>query len=455
MPTILRRFLLPLVAAALAAACVGASASSGRVRPEPVSALRYEGTVDFEGHYPHPGETRTYRSMQEYWTDRNDNARLEWKTWAEGDSMGQPDTYLLTGEKVYRQSEPDRPWKRLDAVLGDIGRFQIMAGVPWLLDTKDGAVTRDERNRPISVVRPRAHPRLGDVADSILFEYPDGPSFVPERIVLVLWERDHNWRLVQRRVSGKSDVAPKALFAAPKKFEPDVEMNRIDPDPKVISIAPGLSVIDMPDLETRSAVVEFADHLAVIEASTASANGERIVEVAKRHWPTKPIRYFLFSHFHPHYLGGVRAFIAEGATIVTTPGNEKVVRAAASRAFTIEPDRLAKSPREANVRVFSKRIELGDSTNQLVGIDIGERSDHTAEFTIFWLPKQKVVFESEQGWMAVDGKARAIRRTKKFLATLEEEKVTADRFVQSWPMEGAPVSLTRAELDSLLVPKRP
>ena len=56
----------------------------------------------------------------------------------------------------------------------------------------------------------------------------------------------------------------------------------------------------------------------------------------------------------------------------------------------------------------------------------------------------------------VDGKARPIRRTKKFLATLEEEKVAADRIVQSWPMEGAPVSLTRAELDSLVVvPKKP
>ena len=455
MPTKLRRLFPLLGAAALAAASLAALASAERVRPEPVSALRYEGTVEFEGHYPVPGETRTYRSMQEYWTDRNDNARLEWKTWAEGDSMGSPDTFLLTGEKVYRQSQPDRPWKRLDGMLGTLGRLQIMAGVPWLIDAKDGAITRDERDRPISVVRPRAHPRLGDVADSILFEY-EGSSFIPERVVMVLWERDHNWRMVQKRVAGRSDVPPKALFVAPKKFEPDVEMNRIDPEPKVISIVPGLSVIDMPDLETRSAVVEFADHLAVIEASTASANGERIVEVAKRHWPTKPIRYFLFSHFHPHYLGGVRAFIAEGATIVTTPGNEKVVRAAASRAFTIEPDRLAKSPREANVRVFSKRIELGDSTNQLVGIDIGERSDHTAEFTIFWLPKQKVVFESEQGWMGVDGKARAIRRTKKFLATLEEEKVVPDRVVQSWPMEGAPVSLTRAELDSLVVvPKKP
>jgi glyoxylase-like metal-dependent hydrolase (beta-lactamase superfamily II) len=296
---------------------------------------------------------------------------------------------------------------------------------------------------------------LGDVTDSLTFEYERGPGFVPGRTTVVLWEREHNWKLEQHKVSGSGDVPPDSLFAAPKSFEPEVETNAITPDAAVLSIAPGIWLIDMPDLETRSLVVEFADHLAVIEASTGSANGERIVDVAKRHWPSKPIRYFLFSHFHPHYLGGVRAFIAEGATIVTTPGNESVVRKAAARPFTMEPDRLARSPRAPDIRVFSKRIELADSTNTLVGIDIGERSDHTAEFTIFWLPRQKVVFEAEQGWASADGKTRAIRRTKKFLQTLQEENIAADRFAQSWPMKDAPASLTRAELDSLLVPRKP
>jgi hypothetical protein len=302
----------------------------------------------------------------------------------------------------------------------------------------------------------RAHPRLGDVRDSIGYDYGRGDLIVPERFGVVLYERDHNWKLEAHWVSGTGAMPPDSFFAVPASFEREVEpADSIIPDPPVTAIAPGIWSIDMEDLETRSLAVEFADHLAVIEASTGSANGERIVDVAKRHWPSKPIRYFLFSHHHPHYMGGVRAFIAEGATIVTTAGNESAVRAAAARPFTIKPDRLARSPRPVDVRPFTKRTELTDSTNRLVAIDIGDRSDHTAEFTIFWLPRQKVVFEAEQGWMAFEGKTRATRRAKKFLQTLGEENVAADRFVQSWPMKDAPGSLTRAEFDSLLVPRKP
>ena len=197
-------------------------------------------------------------------------------------------------------------------------------------------------------------------------------------------------------------------------------------------------------------VVEFADHLAVIEMPDGSAHGERLVDVIKRQWPAKPIRYALFSHYHPHYAGGLRAFMAESAIIVTTPGNEAFVQQVARYPFRIAPDRLARAPLPPRLQIFRGRLELADSANRLVVIDIGERSTHTDEFAVFWFPAARLVFEAEQGWVNAGGSLRASRRAEGFLRALADEGVEAERFVQTWPMRGLPPEVSRTALDALI-----
>jgi glyoxylase-like metal-dependent hydrolase (beta-lactamase superfamily II) len=181
-----------------------------------------------------------------------------------------------------------------------------------------------------------------------------------------------------------------------------------------------------------------------------SVNGERIADAARRRWPDKPIRYLLFSHHHPHYVGGIRAMVAEGATVITTPGNEELVRNLASRPFHTRPDRLAVHPLPLHVVTFVDRYELSDSTNRLVAINYGERSKHTDEFVVFWLPRQKVLFEASLGWVRVNGALRVSGGVKPLLAWLDEQKMDVDRVVQSWPMRDNEAVVTRARLDSLV-----
>jgi hypothetical protein len=101
------------------------------------------------------------------------------------------------------------------------------------------------------------------------------------------------------------------------------------------------------------------------------------------------------------------------------------------------------------VRTFKERFELGDSSNQLVAVDIGKRSTHTDEFVVFWLPRSRLLFETEQGWTTVNGTLRATGRAEGFLKVLASEHLDVDRIVQSWPMRGTSAQLTRAKLDSL------
>jgi hypothetical protein len=174
------------------------------------------------------------------------------------------------------------------------------------------------------------------------------------------------------------------------------------------------------------------------------------VDIIKARWPGKPVRYAFFSHYHPHYTGGLRALIAAGATIVTTEGNADFVRELALYPFHIAPDRLARRPMALKLQTFRSRMELRDSTQRLVAVDIGARSAHTDEFAVFWLPRARLVFEAEQGWLTSGGALRAGRRAEGFLHVLSDEGLDTERLVQAWPMRGTRAELSRAELEGLV-----
>jgi glyoxylase-like metal-dependent hydrolase (beta-lactamase superfamily II) len=407
-----------------------------------------QGSVQLEGHYARPGDTMRFGSLRRFLADGHGALRLEWTTWAEGDSDRIPETILLTGGRVYNREVPGAPWEELTGSPAFRARLQVLSGFPEVIAERGSAFgieTERAGGRVTAARAVRAHPRLGDVVDSVVYRYGEGAE--PVAIGLTVHERDQVWSLEELRVSSRQTALPDSLFAPPR----EVARASLDPDslsgePAIAALAPGVWSVEMSDIDSRSLVVEFSDHLAVIEAAVSSANGERLVDAIRKRWPSKPIRYALVSHHHPHYVGGLRALIAEGATVVTTPGNEALMRRIADYPFRLRPDRLARSPRPLSLRTFDTRLELADSTNRLVAINIGDRSQHTAEFVVFWLPRAKLLFETELGWVTVNGTLRASRRAAKLLATLDEERVDVDRLVQSWPMRGTRAEVSRDEL---------
>ena len=412
-------------------------------RPIPQGSATFEGTLDLVGHYAKPGDTRRYQSIQKFYSNGQGSVRLDWITWPEGDSSRVPESFLLAGERVFHRDSPSERWSEYSGMKAEQGRLQATAG--FLRHSK----SRD----PESTVVARAHPRLGDVRDRVVFTYPQ-PSTV--QLAMALHELHHEWTLHARLTSENSLPAPESLFTMPASFDPPPAHaeGSLHGEAILTQVAEGLWSVDMEDIDSRSLVVEFADHLALIEAALSSANGERIVDTLKRKWPSKPVRYFLFSHHHPHYLGGIRTLIAEGATVVTTTGNEAYVRRIATYPFTLEPDRLARNPKPVQVLPFPTRIELTDATNQIVAWNIGKRSQHTDEFVLFWLPRQKVLFEAEQGWVTVNGVLRASRRAATLLDLLREQKWDVQKVVQSWPMKGDRAEVPMNELEELVAKRK-
>ncbi|MEE8349421.1 MAG: MBL fold metallo-hydrolase, partial [Acidobacteriota bacterium] len=89
--------------------------------------------------------------------------------------------------------------------------------------------------------------------------------------------------------------------------------------------------------------VEFEDFIAVIEGPGNEMHSLEAIRQIRESVGDKPIRYLITSHHHADHAGGIRAYAAEGATIVTHANNEEVIREILTRPHTLKPDSLSES----------------------------------------------------------------------------------------------------------------
>jgi glyoxylase-like metal-dependent hydrolase (beta-lactamase superfamily II) len=79
-------------------------------------------------------------------------------------------------------------------------------------------------------------------------------------------------------------------------------------------------------------------YLIAIEAPNDDGQAILSIDMAKKHYPGKPIRYLILTHHHVDHVGGTRTYAAEGATILVGKGDGDYIRKALVRPETLNPD---------------------------------------------------------------------------------------------------------------------
>lgn len=144
----------------------------------------------------------------------------------------------------------------------------------------------------------------------------------------------------------------------------------------------------------NSVAIEMADHLILVETPLNDARTGAVIDHVKGLVPGKPIRYAVNSHQHFDHSGGVRAAVAEGATIVTQAANVPYFERVLAQPNALRPDRLAQAGKPARLQGVADKAVMSDATRsvELHRIVGGVHSD---SFLMVYLPKERLLIQAD------------------------------------------------------------
>ena len=244
---------------------------------------------------------------------------------------------------------------------------------------------------PTRVVSMTDNVNLGDVAIETTFaDYQDVGGFkLPARLTTttdrVMTQDIH---LTKQTIDGLTDdlgVPPAAASAAPITAPPPATVT-------VEELAKG--VWFLAGQSHHSVLVEFADHLMLIEAPQNDTRALAVIAKARELRPGKPLTSVVATHHHFDHSGGLRAAVSEGLTIVGHKAAADFYKSAAERAHTLVPDALAKNAKPVKVEAVDDELVLKDAsmTVNLYHID---GSAHADTMLMAYLPKERLLVEAD------------------------------------------------------------
>jgi glyoxylase-like metal-dependent hydrolase (beta-lactamase superfamily II) len=176
-----------------------------------------------------------------------------------------------------------------------------------------------------------------------------------------------------------------------------------------------------------SVVVEFRDHVMMLEAGQSEARGLAYIAETKKLFPNKPIRYVMNTHPHSDHTGGLPALVAEGATIITQKNNEEFLEKALNTPRTLLNDTLAKNPKKASVEAVGEKKVYSDGTRTVEMYHIYP-APHSNGLMVAYIPKEKILFQGDFSLPAPGQPGND--HVKALVPALEKLKVTDfDRYI--------------------------
>jgi glyoxylase-like metal-dependent hydrolase (beta-lactamase superfamily II) len=218
--------------------------------------------------------------------------------------------------------------------------------------------------------------------------------------------------------SQKTDVKPIASQWILRRVAGNVSYQDLGRPPVVEwnQLAPGVYKIQGSSHAT--VVIEMRDYLVAVEGPLYEARTAPVVKSIKERFPAKAIRYVIPTHHHLDHAGGIRAFMAEGASVVV-PFSAKVFYVQVAKApHTRQPDSLEKNKRAVVIESFGGGPRVLTDGSRRVEIHPLPTS-HAEDLVVVYLPAERMLIEADH-ITPRNGQIRAAPLVKEFVNSLDK-----------------------------------
>jgi glyoxylase-like metal-dependent hydrolase (beta-lactamase superfamily II) len=276
---------------------------------------------------------------------------------------------------------------------------------------------------------------LGDVVISTTFaDYQESDGLqLPTRFTV----KTDDFTTAEYRITSQSVDSDAGDLAAPAEAASAAAPAAPTITATAESLAPGIWLIGGGS--HHSLLIEFADHLTLIEAPQNEARTMAVIAKARETVPGKPLTQLVNTHHHFDHSGGIRAAMAEGLTIITHEGNRAFFEEIAKRPHTINPDGLQKAQRPVTIETVSDEMVLTDGkmTVNLYPVT----GAHSETMLMAYIPRDRMLVEVD---VYTPG-AAAQTFAADFLQSVRARKLRVDRIV---PLHGAPAPFAQLEKEA-------
>ena len=276
---------------------------------------------------------------------------------------------------------------------------------------------------PLSASSKTYHPNLGDVVVTTAFnDFQDVNGLrLPAQFTTTVDE----FTTVQINAARQAidtdvgDLAAPAAIAGARPAAPPINVV-VQPIGKGVWLLAGGS--------HHTALIEFSDHLMLVDAPQSEARTLAVIAKAKETVPNKPLTQLVTTHHHFDHTAGLRAAIAEGMDVITHAGNKEWVEKIASRPHTLQPDTLAKKPTRLVVDTVDGEKQYSDQTMEVQLYHVAG-NPHSDTMLMVYIPRERVVIEVD----AYSPGAGPHIYAANLLENIDKRKLRVDRIV---PLHG-------------------
>ena len=250
-------------------------------------------------------------------------------------------------------------------------------------------MTIDAAGLPLSISSKADNANLGDVVLTTTFaDYQDVKGlklpahFTGKVDAFTTWDIQAATQTLDAEVGDLAAPAAVASKPAPAAA------------PNVTAEQVGKGVWFLAGQSHHSVLIEFADHLMLIEAPQSEARTLAVIAKAQQTVPGKPLTQLVTTHHHFDHTAGMRAAIAEGLTVITQAGNKEWVENMARRPHTFHPDTLAKNVSRLNVETVDEDKEYQDQSMTVMLYHVAG-NPHSDTMLMAYIPRDKILVEAD------------------------------------------------------------
>lgn len=181
-----------------------------------------------------------------------------------------------------------------------------------------------------------------------------------------------------------------------------------------------------------------------------------MIDLTKKQFPNKPIKYVAFSHHHPDHAGGFAAFVQNNTQLITTKGNIPYFEKLLTATHTLKPENTISFTKMSSKIISAKdSLNLEDEVNQVIIYEAGENTDHVKEFLFFYFPRQKILFVGDLVMFPQKGISDQYKRAYSVYELIKNKKLDVEKIYTSWPLKEQKPYGTMQDLKASLIKNYP